>query len=512
MFQLPSAWLIALVRGRLFLLEIRDLWPDFAVEMGVLRNRPAIAVARAVEHFFYRHQDWVVINSPGFRGHLLANGVPANRLTVIANGVESSMFDPNDTGRDVRRRLDLEDCFVVTYAGSLGLANDLDTLLRAAEDLLDEPRVRVLIVGAGKELSALSQAAAQRQLRNVVFGGHVAKSDMGRVLAASDVCVASVQNVPLFRTVYPNKVFDYMAAGRPTILAIDGVIREVIEQAEAGTYVPPGDARALADAVRRYVRDPAIARQQGLAARQYACRHFERADQAAAFEQVLQRLTATHTKRTWYRAMGKRCIDLVLAATASVLLSPLILLVFLLVRWRLGAPAIFCQARAGRYGRPFTLYKFRTMRDANDALGRPLPDEQRLTPLGQRLRSLSLDELPQLWNILRGDMSLIGPRPLLVRYLARYSTQQARRHDVRPGITGWAQVNGRNAISWSEKFRLDVWYVDHCSLTLDARILWRTAVNVLTRHGISSGDHATMPEFMGEQPSMQPTTVEESVP
>jgi lipopolysaccharide/colanic/teichoic acid biosynthesis glycosyltransferase len=321
-----------------------------------------------------------------------------------------------------------------------------------------------------------------------------------------------LQNLPLFRTVYPNKVFDYMAAGRPTILAIDGAIRQVIEQADAGTYVPPGDALALAGAVRRYLHDPDWARRQGQAARRYVCRHFERADQAASLEQVLQNAVRTRPRRTWYTSFFKRCLDLSCAAAAGLLLSPLILLVFLLVRWKIGAPALFRQSRAGRRGHPFTLYKFRTMRDALDARGQPLPDEQRLTPFGQRLRSLSLDELPQLWNILRGDMSLIGPRPLLTRYLARYTRHQARRHEVRPGITGWAQVHGRNAISWNEKFDLDVWYVDHCSLALDLRILWLTVISVLTRRGISAGQHATMPEFMGQERPEHASSLEETSP
>lgn len=160
-------------------------------------------------------------------------------------------------------------------------------------------------------------------------------------------------------------------------------------------------------------------------------------------------------------------------------------------------PILFHQLRAGLYGRPFWLYKFRTMTDARDSNGRLLPDEQRLTRFGRWLRSTSLDELPELWNVLKGDMSLVGPRPLLVEYLDRYSPEQARRHEMKPGLTGWAQVNGRNALSWEEKFRLDVWYVDNWSIWLDFKILWLTLVKVLTRDGISAHGHATMPEFKG---------------
>ncbi len=201
--------------------------------------------------------------------------------------------------------------------------------------------------------------------------------------------------------------------------------------------------------------------------------------------------------RGWYPGFFKRLLDLGVAGTLLVLLAPLMLLVACLVRWNLGSPALFRQPRAGLGGRIFTLYKFRSMRDARDAQGRPLPDEQRLTAFGRKLRSWSLDELPQLWNIVRGDMSLIGPRPLLVDYLPRYSPRQARRHEVRPGITGWAQVHGRNEVSWPKRFELDVWYVDHCSLATDLRILGQTVVCVLSRRGVSAYNQATMSEFLG---------------
>lgn len=194
----------------------------------------------------------------------------------------------------------------------------------------------------------------------------------------------------------------------------------------------------------------------------------------------------------------KRVLDVGVAATGLVLGAPVMAGVAVAVRVTLGAPVVFAQTRPGRHGVPFTIYKFRTMRDAVDARGNPLPDEVRLTPLGKLLRATSLDELPQLVNVLRGELSLVGPRPLLMRYMSRYSRAQARRHDVVPGITGWAQINGRNAITWDEKLRLDVWYVDHWSPALDLRIVALTALRVLRRDGIVQQGHATMPEFMGD--------------
>ena len=184
-----------------------------------------------------------------------------------------------------------------------------------------------------------------------------------------------------------------------------------------------------------------------------------------------------------------------------LVLAPVLAVLALLVRTRLGSPVLFRQARPGRDGRIFAMWKFRTMTDARDAVGVLRPDAERLTAFGRWLRATSLDELPELWNVIRGDMSLVGPRPLLVEYLPLYSPEQARRHEVRPGITGWAQINGRNALSWEEKFRLDVWYVDHCSFLLDLRILVRTVAKVFVREGIAAAGEATMPRFTGTPPA-----------
>jgi len=195
--------------------------------------------------------------------------------------------------------------------------------------------------------------------------------------------------------------------------------------------------------------------------------------------------------------MGKRLIDIVGSSIGLLLLFPLIVVISWQIRRKMGTPVLFRQSRPGKDARPFGMVKFRTMKDAVDSNGNSLPDSERVTSFGQFLRSTSLDELPELWNVLKGDMSLVGPRPLLMAYLPLYSREQYRRHEVRPGVTGWAQINGRNAISWEDKFRLDVWYVDNHSLWLDSKILFQTIKKVLARDGISGDGEVTMSRFTG---------------
>ncbi len=200
--------------------------------------------------------------------------------------------------------------------------------------------------------------------------------------------------------------------------------------------------------------------------------------------------------------VAKRAMDVVVSGSLLLALLPCLALLWLLVKWKLGSPAIFRQPRPGLRAVPFTIYKFRTMTDARDSAGNLLPDDARMTKFGDLLRSLSLDELPELLNVLKGEMSLVGPRPLRMQYIGRYSPEQMRRHDVPPGITGWAQINGRNTLSWEDRFALDVWYVDHWNFWLDIQILYNTLSQVIRRHGVSPVNHVTMPEFGIDRPEI----------
>lgn len=290
-FQAVSACLVANLRRRPFLLEIRDLWPAFAIDIGVLTNPALIRASKWLEDFLYRRATHILVNSPAYRDYLLEKGIAADKISFIPNGVDPEVFHPDDTGERLRNEWDLSDKFVVTYAGALGLANDIPTILQAADLLRDASCIQILIVGDGKERSILEAQAKTLSLLNVSFVGSRPKSEMPEILAASDACLATLKDIPMFRTTYPNKVFDYMAAGRPTILGIDGVIREVIEAAHGGVFVPPGNAEALARAIRELSEDSARVKEMGNSARAHVVKYFNRHHQANEFVDLVERLT-----------------------------------------------------------------------------------------------------------------------------------------------------------------------------------------------------------------------------
>ena len=490
-FQGLTALVLARVKRVPLLFEVRDLWPNFAIDLGVLRQPLLIKLSRAMERLLYRKADRIVVNSPGFLPHLRNCGVEDCRIATVVNGVNVAHFDPKNRGDTQRREWGLEGKFIALYAGAHGLANDLRTLLEAAAILKGKSTIHFVLVGDGKEKPNLIRWVESRSLPNVLFLTAQPKDRMPEILAASNVCIAILKNIPGFTTTFPNKVFDYMAAGRPTILAIDGVIRQVIESADGGMFSPPGDPQSLAEAVLMLSRNASLRERQGQNARTYAVAHFDRKQQAKDLELVLDQLRF----RQPYR--GKRVLDLLLSVAALIVLLPIVALVGILVRIKLGSPVIFRQQRPGWHGRPFRVLKFRTMTNSSGPDGVLLPDAERLSAFGKFLRSTSLDELPELINVLRGEMSLVGPRPLLMQYLNRYTPEQKRRHEARPGITGWTQINGRNDLTWPQKFTLDVWYVDHQSLWLDLKVLWLTASKVLKREGINQPGNATAEEFMG---------------
>ena len=294
LFQGLTAWLLARLKRAAFAFEVRDLWPAFAVAVGVLKNRLLIRLSEGLERCLYRRADRVVVNSPGYIEHVRTRG--AQRVDLVPNGVDVAMFDPEATGAAFRAAHGLEGKFISLYAGALGLSNDLGVVLAAAAGLRDEPGIAVVLLGDGKERPALEAQAQGLGLRNVHFIPAVPKDEMDQALAAADTGIAVLKPLDVYKTTYPNKVFDYMAAGRPVVLAIDGVIRQVVEQAGGGVFVPPGDPAAMAQAIRDLACDPVAARRMGLAGRKYVAAHFDRSTLANGMEAILSQAAAARRR------------------------------------------------------------------------------------------------------------------------------------------------------------------------------------------------------------------------
>jgi glycosyltransferase involved in cell wall biosynthesis len=289
-FQGVTAWLLARLKGAKFLFEVRDLWPLFAVAVGVLRNPLLIGMSDWLERFLYKHADRVIVNSPGFVAHVTSRG--GRQVELIPNGADPSMFDPADDGRAFRKSHQFDNKFVLLYAGAHGMSNDLGVVLEAARKLQDQAQVQFVLLGDGKEKANLQAVATELELQNVTFLPPVPKSEMGVALAGADACLAILKPLEEYKTTYPNKVFDYMAAGRPVVLAIDGVIRQVVEAAGCGSFVPPGEPAALAEAIRTLAADKPKAREMGLKGRQYLEVHFDREKLAEKLEGLFREMNA----------------------------------------------------------------------------------------------------------------------------------------------------------------------------------------------------------------------------
>lgn len=433
---------------------------------------------------------------------------PAERVRVLAggsgNGVDAGgRFDPSRLSpharSETRARLGIPaDARVIGFIGRLVRDKGVVELAEAWRAVRDAcPDAHLLLVGPFEERDPVPDSV-ERELRwdaRVHLTGE--DWDTPELYAAMDVVA-----LPSHREGFPNVALEAAAMRLPVVTTYASGCRDAVVHDETGALVPVRDGSALASALLMYLGNPALRARHGDAGRARVLAAFRQEAVWSAlhdeYDGLLAARAAASTAPVWTRAQLalKRAADVVIASVALIVLAPVIAATALLVRSRLGAPVLFRQCRPGRAGVPFTLYKFRTMLEAGDAAG-TLPDAARLTPFGRRLRALSLDELPQLWNVLRGEMSLVGPRPLLMEYLPLYSDEQARRHAMRPGLTGIAQVSGRNALGWDARLALDVWYVDHWSLWLDARILWQTIGKVMSRAGVTQPGHATMARFHG---------------
>jgi lipopolysaccharide/colanic/teichoic acid biosynthesis glycosyltransferase/glycosyltransferase involved in cell wall biosynthesis len=491
--------------------DVQDLWPDTIAATGMLSNRLGLKLLDRLCRFVYRQADRVVVLSPGFRKILIERGVEASRIDVIYNWCN----EPAPPGAPPVP-LGAAGDFVVLFAGTLGLAQALDAVLEAASLCRSQvPLARFVFMGSGVDSNRLERKAHEKQLDNVRFLPRQPMAAMDPILSAADVLLVHLKDDPLFRVTIPSKTQAYLAAGRPILMAVAGDAAELLKRSGAGLVCQAENPASIAEGVRRLFEAGQSHRAaMGLAGRDFYERELTLRAGVDKFDLVFRQAYRSSTKDRRLVWMLKRAFDAVNAALLLALFSPLLAAVALATRLRLGSPVLFRQTRPGYLGKPFDICKFRSMRNALDLLGNPLPDIERLDPFGAFLRQSSLDELPELWNVLRGEMSLVGPRPLLMEYLPRFNSEQHRRNLVRPGITGLAQISGRQDIALSKRIELDNWYIDHYSFSLDVSILLRTLLKVVAGSGVRSGqDFSKMDDLSAPHHSSHaPTTSHTSSP
>lgn len=501
----PKPGLYGRVLGRLagVPIVVNTVHGLYATEQDPLPKRIGVYVLEAIAS---RFSDAELVQNPEDL-RLLRHWriTPPRRTKLLGNGVDLERFSP---GLRVVHRMQVRDELRISedqiMVGSIGrlVAEKGFPELFEAMSLLDD-KYTLVVVGPEDpdKADSLPRSLLNRaQNSGVVFLGH--RPDVERIYSAMDIFV-----LPSHREGYPRAAMEAAASGLPVVATNIRGCRQVVEDGVNGILVPVNAPTDLADAVARLGGDTELRRQMGKESRRRAEEHFDEKEVVRIvfdnYEKVGARkgieLWRVARKPSWLQRALKRTIDVVGAGLGLVLLSPLIAGTALLIRLTMGRPVLFVQERPGLAGQPFRLFKFRTMVVRHDSNGGLLPDGDRLTLVGRLLRAASLDELPELWNVLRGDMSLVGPRPLLTQYLTLYSPEQARRHTVKPGITGWAQIHGRNALSWEERFAHDLWYVDNWTVGLDLRILARTVGATLTRKGINQPGYATADYFRGTQ-------------
>ncbi|GIM64161.1 hypothetical protein Pve01_82440 [Planomonospora venezuelensis] len=476
------AMALRILRGVPFVYDVHDLWPDTLSSTGMVSSGGALGLVGAGMKWVYRLASEVVVISEGFRGRLRERGVPDEKITVIPTWTyEDDIADAVPAVRDGGP-------FKVVFAGTMGKAQALDTVLDAAVLLQGEP-VQLVLVGGGIEVDRLQSRVTDERIDNVTFLPRRPPSEIGEVLVSADALLVHLRKDPLFEITVPSKTQAYMVAGKPILMGVAGDATQMIEDADAGVCFAPENPAALAAAVRRLAAlPPEELAAMGARGKGYYDSHLSLTVGAGRLVEVLDR--GSRSRHRFERT--KRAADVVGAGVALSVLALPMGAVALAVKRKLGSPVIFRQVRPGRHGEPFTMLKFRTMTDATGEDGELLPDGQRLTSFGTFLRLASLDELPELVNVLRGEMSLVGPRPLLTRYTEFFSETERRRLDVRPGITGLAQVRGRNLASWDERLAMDVEYVERMSPWFDLRIIAGTIVSVFRRSGAVADPESVM--------------------
>lgn len=503
------------LHGRTVIPLIYDLYPDAIEAAGLATPDDLVSrIAARLNTWMFTHADGVVFIGQRMADQAMDRYGTPKRYTILPTGAEVSEFTPEALGDRApdEESAELEAwCArhtVAAYVGAMGHMHDWATLAEAGKEyfarddatsLGKSKPLGLLIAASGPGVDRLKEAWADLPADQVRFQAPLSDKAWARLLATAPLALVTLKP-GAHRTSMPSKAQSAIAAGAALVAVCpeDSDLGELVDVHRVGVRVDPGDDAALVEALRGYVGKPRTLSAARKRARSVAREHYDMPRLAGLWRTFIDEVRVERSRHRRPR-LAKRAMDIVVAGAALAATAPIIGAAALAVRVNLGAPVLFEQDRPGLRGKTFKLRKFRTMRSPRPGEEGPDADAARLTPVGQFLRKTSIDELPTLLNVLAGDMTLVGPRPLLVRYLDRYSAEQGRRHDVVPGVTGWAQINGRNTISWADKFRLDVWYVDNQTLWRDLEILWKTAKKVLVREGISASEHVTMPEFTGTE-------------
>ena len=490
--------MISILRGTPFVFEVRDLWPRAPIELGIIKNPAAIYLFKKFEYTLYRHARKIVALSPGMEKGIIDSGIDPEKVVLIPNACDFDLFRDLPSKDILRSELGLRNEFIAVYAGTVGVANDLKYIVDVVSQLEKNLKkdFRILVVGEGNDLANVKEYTRTKNVGHISFYGPVPRNEVAKFIAASDLGLTIFKNVPVLSTNSPNKFFDYIAAGVPCAVNSPGWTAEEIKNAQAGIFLPPDNPEKAATALRDLIDHPEQLKKMSENAFELGQRKYTRRDLCARLVKALREGSAQ--RETGAEQIIKAGLDWCFTFAATILLLPFCCVIALAIRLETPGPVFYKQKRTGQGGRSFSLIKFRTMVHEAENQGLGLNVEQsdsRITKIGHFLREWSLDELPQLLNILKFEMSLIGPRPVLPAQTEKINNRQKKRLWVKPGITGLAQVSGRNLLTWAKRIDLDVQYVENYSFRLDIGIFFKTFGVVLKREGLYEKDGGAGDDF-----------------
>jgi len=500
------------IYGTPFIFEVRDLWPKLPIAMGVLKNKIIIIILKLLENISYRSSDSIIALAPGIFEEIKKKKINKEKIHLIPNFADLDLFKPEINSEKKPELLKKYDpsinssTLVAAFTGAHGLANGLENLLKVAEELkkMNRDDIKILFIGEGATKKKLIHNARFFELNNCIFIDSMPKNELAKILKESvHLGLMILKNIPdFYNGTSPNKFFDYLACGLPIINNYPGWLSQMITENKLGFAIPPEDNKKFAMKLIEIADNKKILLEISHNCINYA-QKFNKNSLINKFYSVVNKTYKAYKGRSNYYIYRKsydffkEIIDRLIALLLIVLLSPFLALISSIVFIKLGLPIFFIQERPGLKNKIFKIVKFRSMKNIKKSNVIDVDDKLRIDNFGKFFRSTSLDELPELFNILKGDMSFVGPRPLLKEYLELYSEEQIKRHNVKPGITGLAQIKGRNLLDWEKKFNLDLYYVRNRNLFLDIKILIITFWKVISREGINSKNDATSKKFKG---------------